>query len=172
MSTLKKLGFGLIALSGLLLFVYIRGCQSGYTPPVSPGVLKPDEKEQILIDPTHHTITVVTPNGVTRKTLPDNPSTVIIKKGGDVVVKSPQFGYQQKPFIGVGFSNKWRFIAGCDLFYFKHLDLGPGLSFEPNQPFDTMRVNAVLSYNIWSNTRVGVAIDHLGKFAGFVTVRL
>ncbi len=163
------IGLGLILFA---LFFYVKGCVRANPGLPSPAILKPGDKEEILVDPTRHTITIVTPHGVTQTTLPDKPSTITLRDNGDVKVSAPQIGFQHRPFIGLGFANKWRFIGGCDLFYFKKLDFGPGLSFEPNQPFDTMRLNALLSYNVWSNTRVGVGIDHLGQFSGFVSVRL
>lgn len=174
MSLKNKILAFTIAVSAAILggFLFGKGCFRSKPVTATPAVLKADEKEQILIDPTRHTITIVTPEGITRKTLTDNPSTVILRKNGDVVVNVPQFGFQHRPFIGVGFSEKWRFVGGCDLLFFKHLDLGPALSFEPMQVFESARVNLVLSYNVWSNTRVGIAIDHTGQFAGFVSVRL
>lgn len=171
---LKRLG--IYVLVGLILggFLYVKGCLAGRKaiPSTAPAALKPTDKEQILIDPIHHKITTVTHTGTSVTTLPDHPSTITEHTDGSVSVNIPQFGYEQQPFIGYGFSNQWKLMAGCDLAYWKRLDFGVGLDFTPYHPFDTMRVAALVSYTIWSNTRASLGVEHTGMIVGMLTVRL
>lgn len=173
--TIKQSGVAILAgflLAGLL---YMKGCIAGrktVSLKTASAALKPTDKEQVLIDPTRHTMTTITHSGTSQTTLPDRPSTVTIDNDGKVTLNTPQFGYEERPFVGYGFANKYRMAAGCDLLYWKRLDIGPAITFEPYHVFETMRIAVLVSYNVWSNTRVGVAVDHFGQVGGFITVRL
>lgn len=174
--TIKQ--FSTYALAGLILggLLYMKGCLAGRKArPDSqsiPAVLKPNEKEQVLIDPVKHVLTVVTKDGVTRTVLSDRLSTITERSDGTLVVNTPQFGYEQRSFIGGGFTTTWRMAIGCDMFFFKRLDLGPLITFESSDPLTNARVGVILSYTVLSNTRVGLSIDHLAYPGLFITVRL
>ncbi len=156
----------------LLSALGLRACETKQQEQIASTNLKAGVQEKIIINPTKHTLTVVTASGPKTVHLPDHASSVEIFKTGKVKTTVPQLGYEQMPFIGFGFSHVWKIVGGVDLLYFKGLDLGPAIMFAPNNVFDSMRVAGVLSYTVTSNTRVGVSIDHLGTFGMFVTVRL
>ncbi len=150
----------------------LRACETKQQEQIASTTLKAGVREKIIINPTKHIVSVTTSAGTKVTHLPDRASSIEIFKDGRVKATVPQIGYEHLPFIGYGFSHVWKVTAGCDLVYFKGLDLGPAIMFAPNNVFDSMRVAGVLSYTVWSNTRVGVSIDHLGTFGMFVTVRL
>lgn len=167
----------LFVLAGLILggLIYMKGCLAGRKTTSlqsSPAVLKPTDKEQVIVDPLHHKIQIVTHGGVKTETLPDRPSTITEHNDGTVTVTASQFGYEQRPFVGYGYSNKFRIGIGCDLFYFKKLDFGPLVTFQPYQPVGDMRLGVLASFNVWSNVRLSIGMDHTGTVNGFVTVRL
>ncbi len=156
----------------LLSALGLRACQTKQQEQIASTTLRANVQEKIVINPTKHTVTITTAKGTKVTHLPDRASSIEVFHNGSVKATSPQFGYEQRPFVGFGFSHVWKIVAGADLIYFKGLDLGPAVMFAPNNPFDTMRFAGVLSYTVTSNTRVGVSIDHLGTFGLFVTVRL
>ena len=162
-------GGTILVLLGLLS---LRACQTKQEENIASTSLRANVQEKIVINPTKHTVTITTAKGTKTTRLPDRASSIEVFKTGGVKATIPQFGYEQRPFIGFGFSHVWKIVAGADLLYFKGLDLGPAVMFAPNNVFDSMRVAGVLSYTVTSNTRVGMSIDHLGTFGLFVTVRL
>lgn len=138
--------------------------------PVPANVLPKDDNEQILIDPVHKSLIVVNSNGTRTLTLPDRPTTIDIRKNGTINVTSPQYGMERRIFGGVYASDKFRIAAGADLWYFKKLDLGVGLAGEvgPHLPI----VFGQVSYNIYSNCRVGLAYGSDRYIGGTLTVRI
>lgn len=152
---------------GLVVFVlgsvFVWGrCGRRTTVPKTmlPTVLPVKDKEQIIVDPFHHVIQIVTATGVKHTTLPDRPSTIDILKDGSVKVTSPQFGTELRPFVGVGFNLRSGVIlGGVDLLYWKKLDLGIGLSMNPSHIQDTAALIGV-SYNLYSNTSISLGIDN------------
>ncbi len=158
-----------IVLSGLLIaFLYGRCARKSL-----PGLgakLPVTDKEQILLDPVRHTITVITASGHKTSTLPDRVSTIDIRKDGSIVVTAKQFGFEQRPFFGGSFSDIGRFIAGSDMFYWKKLDLGAGLGV--NKDINDLRFFVKVSYNVYSNLQLGVTYDHRQQFGACITVRI
>jgi len=135
----------------------------------APPVLPPADKEQILINPVKHTITIVTAAGHKTLTLPDRLSTIDVLKNGNVSVTSPQFGLEHAPFVGATFADKLRFGAGLDGLYWKRLDLGLGAA--GGSGASTVMF-AVLSYNVWDNMRLGITYDHQQHVGVGITVRI
>jgi len=127
---------------------------------VSATVLPKLDKEQIIVDPFHHTIQVVTSSGVKQTTLPDRPTKIDILKDGTVKITASQFGTELRPFLGVGFTLRSGVVLyGVDLLYWKKLDLGLGFSTSPTRIQDTSIFLGV-SYNVWSNTSISLGVDN------------
>ena len=152
----------------LLSTVFLYG-RCGKPKPVVPNVLPPNTVEQILVNPTNHTITVVTPTGSQVVTLPDHVSTIDLGTNGKITVKAPQFGLEVKPFVGAFYSDALRFGGGVDGLYFKKLDLGLGVA--GGSSCHTVAF-VQLGYTLWDNLKVGVTYDHLGHFGAGISVRI
>jgi hypothetical protein len=154
---------------GILLFVFGLG-RCGRGKPTVPNVLPPNDKEQIIVDPVKHTLIIVRPGGNETVTLPDRPSVIDIRKDGSVSVTSKQFGFEHRFFLGLDGSDAIRGMAGMDFGYWKKLDLGVGVMGQFGNY--TPRVFAMVSYNVYSNCRVGVTIDNTQHVGIGLTVRL
>lgn len=127
---------------------------------VPASVLPKNDKEQIIVDPFHRTMQVVTANGIKQTTLPDRPSKIDILRDGSVKITASQFGTELCPYLGVGFTLRGGVaLYGVDLLYFKKLDLGLGLSTNPSRIQD-MSIFLGISYNVYSNTAITVGIDN------------
>lgn len=149
-----KLSIGVVVIAGVFL---LRNCGQRIA---KPGVLRPDTKEQIIIDPRNRRIQIVTENGVKQTTLPDRPSTIDILKDGTVKVNAPQIGWETSPFIGVGYAlSGGQLLGGVDLAYWKKLDLGVGVAMNPTYVQDA-RLFVGVSYCFYSNTSLMLGIDN------------
>jgi hypothetical protein len=160
--------------AGLLFaFAFYKGCQMGrhsYLPQVS-NVIPKDDKEQITVNPVNHTLTIRRPGQKDQTlTLPDRVSTVDITKANMVKVTSKQYGLELHPFIAITMADSIRVGLGLDTLYYKRLDFGVGAASEPGQHPPV--VFAKLSYNIWSNTQIGISIDNHKNVGASFSVRL
>ena len=167
-----KLRYKLVSVGALLAGVFLWGrCsrQLRYVP-VPANVLPKEDKEQIIVDPAHHNLIIVRATGNETLSLPDRRSTIDIRKDGTTKITVDQFGWEHRPFVGVQASEKFRVAAGMDAFYFKKLDTGFGLASEigPHLPI----VFGQVSYNVWSNCRIGLAYGSNRFIGGTLTVRL
>lgn len=169
-----KLRYKILIPLSLLLIAFLFGrCQRQSAPAGSPppAVLPLDDREQIQVNPGLHTLIVLRPGQKEEKlTLPDHPTIIDIKKDNTVNVIVPQFGYEQRPFIGVSISDRGRFIAGGDVFYYKHLDIGPGVGIQKDLASFVFIIK--LSYVVYSNTSLGLIVDNQKHIGGSLTVRL
>ncbi len=136
----------------------------------APTVLPSNDKEQIIVNPVKHQLILVRPAGNEVLTLPDRVSTIDIHKDGTVSVTSPQFGVEHRLFGGAHVSNTFRIAVGMDLLYYKRLDLGLGAASRIG--ISTPILFTQVSYNVWSNCRVGVAYGTDRFIGGTLTVRL
>lgn len=168
-----KFRYKAIALSvvTLLAFVfgYLKHSPSGVVPSHAT-ILPSNDKQQVLIDPIKHRITIVTPQGTKVTTLPDRPSVIDIRKDGTVAVNASQFGFETRLFFGGQASEKLRMILGSDLFYFKHFDLGLGIGDTTGLSSPTGFVK--VSYNVWSNLQAGLTYDTRRHIGVCLTVRI
>lgn len=141
-----------------VIFMWGRHSRTVSVGPTTPPILPKEDKEQIIVDTRHHTITRVTEKGTQVTYLPEKPTVIDLRKGGDVVVHSPQYGYQVRPYVGLVFSDDARGALGLDLFYFKRLNVGMGMALR----FDGRdgRLYAALSYNVSGNMYAAVTLDH------------
>lgn len=170
-----KIGFVLTTLAGVFLW---GRCSRPvpHTVPKPAAVLPKNDKEQILFNPLKHTITVVTTTGVKTETLPDKTSTVDIENNGQIKVTAPQFGFETRPFVGIGFGSGARLYAGADFGYIKKFDIGLGLAsprlFHQSTNLADIRAGLFGSYNFWSNSRVTIGIDNQKTVHFLLSVRL
>lgn len=170
----KLIGLGiLLALEALLL----KGCPNGIVKrPSGPIVLPPGTTEQVVIDPVKHQLIITTPKGTTTQTLPDRRSTFDVTTNGTVKVSAAQFGYEARPYLGIGAEGGLRAYLGCDLFYFKKLDIGLGIGLPPfqrsNWQISDIRPLLNVGYNLWSNTSLNVGLDTSKNVHVFLTVRI
>lgn len=166
------IGLNLIVLGSLLGF---RACQKKHDSKTSSAVLGPNTAEKLIVDGLRHTITIVKPEGTTVTSLPIRPSSVEIMKDGKVIVTAPQYGFEAVPFIGIGYSSQLNDYIGCDLYYWKRLDLGVAFSFDRELKIKALGFPVVLSYAIWHNTRLSIGLEPVGpshSIHGMVSVRL
>ena len=136
-----------------------------------PAVLPANDKEQILVDPKHNSLIIVTAKGSQTLSLPNRRSVIDIHTNGSVSVTAPQSGFEALPFMGVNVSDKLRVAIGADMFYLKRLDLGVGLM-DQLSTASAPKVFVMVSYTVWSNTRVGLSFDSSSHVGLGVTVRL
>lgn len=148
---------------GVLVAVFSLGrCRRApHSPKVSAtAVLPKADKEQVIVDPFHHTIHIITQQGIEQMTLPDHSSKIDVLKDGSVKITASQFGVELRPYLGVGFTlRSGTVMYGTDLLYWKKLDLGVGLSIPPGQIRDA-GIFLGVSYNIYSNTSIVLGIDN------------
>jgi len=166
---------GLIAALGVFGFKACRKIQKTQDTAAVSTILKPNEERKVIIDPIKHKITTVTrnPDGSTktRETyLPDRPTQIIENKDGTIKIIVRKFGTEVRPYIGVGFGDVTRIQIGTDVFYYKKLDLGLGLGFNPTKLKD-IRPNLNLSYNVYSNTSLFIGVDSHRDILGGLKVR-
>lgn len=179
-ANLKKTAIivGAIAL-GLVGFKVAHKVQQKQDKQATSTILQPGQAEKIVVNPTNHTIEIVTPKKTTTTFLPDRPTQIIENKDGSITVIDHKIGVEAKPYLGVGGSldGTPRIHAGADLFYFHKLDLGAGLDFNAGvfkdiSSFQDTRLALNASYNVWSNTSLALSVDNR-RFVGlFVKVRL
>ncbi len=163
----------IIMVVAVLAGVFLWGRCSKTTPTHGPNpaaVLPQEDRERIVIDGLHHTISIVTSEGVQKLSLPDRISTIDVRKDGTVNVTSPQLGWELRPFVGAHISDKTRVALGTDLWCFKKLDVGLGMSNEIGRIAPV--VFGQVSYNVWSNCRVGLAYGSNKYIGATLTVRI
>ena len=168
------LRYKLLAVLIILVSVFLYGrCSRPNAPqgkPNSPAVLPPNDLEEIIVDPVKHTLIVVKPTGNQTMTLPDHQSVIDFHKDGSVKITSPQSGLEHRFFFGIQGSNMFLVAAGMDGAYFKKLDVGLGVAdgFGEHTPI----VFAQVSYNFYSNCRIGLTYGMDRLIGGSITVRL
>lgn len=156
-------GYVIIATGLLVYFLYPKA------KPVSK-ILPLNDVEQIIVDPVKHELIITTPKGQVTKTLPDRQSIIDVQKDGTVKISSAQFGFEEKPFLGLQASNHFRFMAGSDQFFYKKLDFGLAIGVQPN--LASIVGIGQISYNVYNNTRIGVTFDTDRHVGIGITVRL
>src|ERR1035438_10221296 len=155
-----RLRYKIVSVLLILVGVFLYGRCSKQKSPV---VLPSSDVEQIRVDPITHKLIILTSKGTQTITLPDQVSTIDVRKDGTVKVTSPQFGLQFRPFVGMYYSDVLRFGAGADLVYWKRLDLGIGMA--GGASLHTVAF-AQLTYCVWDNVGASLTYDHLGHIGG------
>lgn len=122
-------------------------------------VLAPDVKEKIIIDPRKKKLTVITKERTDTLFLPNRPTSIEIPHKGPVRITRRTWGFEMAPFGTVVFTDTLRAGIGADVFYWNKLSLGFGGATNVTNFFDG-RIFASLSYNMYSNTSLGLVIDN------------
>lgn len=163
-------GLFVLVLLGLYSCLRLRYGKPGKltVPPVT--VLPKGDREQIIVDPVKHSLIIVRPTGNETISLPDRPTMIDVKTDNTVQVTSPQWGFENRPFVGAIVSDRFRVGAGVDFLYFKRFDLGAGAASAVNK-LDVVGFGA-LSYNVYSNCRVGITYDTGRRVGAVITVRI
>lgn len=162
-----------VLLTGALFLYYRYGMRHARMEDAKTGatVLAPDDNEKIVVDPDKHTISITTQKGTTTEFLPSRPSSIELKKGGDVIVTARQYGIETVFFAGGGVSNDGLRVAiGTDLWYFKRLDIGTFVS-DSTKDLTKLRIGVNLSYSVWHDTRLTLGLDNTGTPELLITER-
>lgn len=168
-------GLAALFLLGLYLLLRVRsgGARGTLSRPASPGAVLPkDDNEQIIVDPHLHTLIITRPTGTTVTHLPDHATVIDVRKDGTVGVTSPQWGLERRLFAGAYMSDKFRLALGMDGLYFKRLDFGIGVAGQLGISGHPPIGFAQVSYNVWSNCRIGIVYGTNRYVGGTLTVRL
>lgn len=168
----KYMILGVIFLLALFGLKHCRKIQDTQDTAITSPVLKPDDKEKIIIDPIKHTVTRITNKGTTVTNLPDRPVSITEGKDGLITIHSRTWGKELRPFIGAGvdLSPAARLHLGADLFYWHKLDLGLGVGVNPVAIKNTT-LNLNVSYNFYNNTSIALSIDNRKVPGLFLKVR-
>ncbi len=169
-----RLRYKLISVGAILAGVFLWGRCSrtkNLSVPVPVNVLPSNDSEQITVNPSTHQLVILRPNGNRIvETLPDRQSTIDIRKDGQVIVTSKQFGFEHHAFIGLLGSDQFRIGAGMDGLYWKKLDLGIGVADRIGAY--TPIGFAKLTYTIKGNLQVGVVYQTNQYIGGILAVRI
>ena len=137
---------------------------------ISCAVLPPDVREKIIVDPRHSKITVITKDRTDTLFLPDRPTSIIIPNVGPVRIERRTWGFEMAPFAALVVTDTLRAGVGIDGFYWNKLNLGSGIGLNvPNLFGDKsgvqlktlldVRFFTHVSYNLYSNTSLGLVLD-------------
>lgn len=123
--------------------------------------LAPDDRELIHYNETNHTVTITTKQGTTTTEYSRNP-TVHIENNEAVKVDRHDYGFETEPYVGFGIHDRPRIELGASLFYYNRWDLGVGIAASTNSNLSVnewIRGEAMISYNVYSNTNLFVGVD-------------
>lgn len=121
--------------------------------------LAPDVREKIIVDPRKKKITVITKERTDTLFLPNRPTAIEIPYKGAVRITRRTWGFELAPFGTIVFTDTLRAGMGADIFYWNKLSFGFGAATNVTNFFDG-RVFAHLSYNVYSNTSLGLVVDN------------
>lgn len=124
--------------------------------------LAPDVREKIIVDPQKKKLTVITKERTDTLFLPNRATAIEIPHHGPVRITRRTWGFELAPFGTVVFTDTLRAGVGADVFYWNKLSLGFGGATNVKNFFDG-RVFAHLSYNVYSNSSLGVVVDNSKK---------
>ena len=138
---------------------------------VSCAVLPPDVREKIIIDPRRNKLTIITPERTDELFLPDRPTSIEIPYKGPVRVNRRTYGFEMAPFASLVVTDTLRAGVGIDGFYWHRFNVGSGIGLNvPNligNDRSSTRLKSLLdvrfftqiSYNVYSNTSIGLVLD-------------
>lgn len=161
-----KRSLGLIGLAVVLLlggFLWLKHrVERVISIPSIPGHtgLAADERELITFNEKTHRVIVETSSG-TVKMYARNP-TVRIKKDGRVTVDRHMFGFEARPFIGVGYSDTTRALLGFEPFYWGPFDASVSVGVSLDNQYVFAKPYAAVGYNCWGNLSVNAGINPAG----------
>ncbi len=137
-------------------------------------ILPADVQEKLIIDPTHHSLIILSDKGTKAITLPNRPSSIEVLKNGKLRLNVPQYGWEHSPFIGIGYSTQLNDYIGLDLWYWKQIDLGTSFGFDRNLKIRTLGFPIVISYTVYHNMRLSIGVEPFGEhnIHGLISVRI
>jgi hypothetical protein len=136
--------------------------------PASHVLLPKNDKEQIHINSSRHTITIVTPGKSTTE-FAKNP-TIEVRNNGQIVVARHITGFEVSPTLGASYGDKLRVALGSDLFYLYRFDVGvSGLI--ANGGTNVFRLGVTCSYNLYDSTSIFVGLDSAKSPIGGIKLR-
>lgn len=122
--------------------------------------LRSDERELVTFNEKTHRVIVETSSG-TVKMYARNP-TVRIKKDGRVTVDRHMFGFEARPFIGVGYADTTRALLGFEPFYAGAFDASASLGVALDRQYVLAKPYIAIGYNCWSNLSVNAGVNPTG----------
>jgi len=169
--SLILISIGVIIFSILL---GLRACQAKRDKGIVSPILRADVDEKIIVNPSKHSLVIINRQGTQALVLPDRASSIEVLKTGKLRLTVPQYGFIVSPFIGIGWGGQLNDYVGCDLFYWKRLDVGMAFSFDRELKIRSLGFPLVLSATIWHNMRLSLGYEAFGSktIHGFVSVRL
>lgn len=122
--------------------------------------LAADEAAIVRFNEKTHRVTITTSSG-TVKMYARNP-TIRVKNDGRVVVNRHIFGFQARPFIGIGYSDTTRALIGFEPVYWGAFDasISAGISLDNEYVFAKPYV--AVGYNCWGNLSVNGGVNPAG----------
>lgn len=166
----KYLYIALAVAIGLVTFGLIRHWSMKKDAAIASPVLPPDVREKIIVDPRHSSLIVITKDRTDTLFLPDRPTAITIPNVGPVRIERRTWGYEVAPFAAIVVTDTLRAGIGVDGFYWNRFNFGSGIGINvPNILGDShvvrlatlldVRFFAHVSYNLYSNTSVGLVLD-------------
>lgn len=164
---------GLIVVLLLAIYGYIQHkIDQNKDRSIISTVLKPNEREKLIINEKNHTITTITRDGT--KVQPIGPkSSITVGDDGKITIQTRTFGTELSPFIGVGFDSgiTGRAALGLNGFYWRQFELGCGISDSFTNVKDA-RLFVQGSYNFYGNMAIGITVDNHKTIGALLSVRL
>lgn len=166
MTKIRGIIYG-VTIIGLLAFLWFQRRKHDVTvaAQIKSIVLPANDQAKVIVDPLHHTITVVKRGegnkvDTTTTFLPRGGASVELRKDGSVVVTAPKWGTEVNPFLGgaLGSDIRGRAALGLNLLYVQRWELGTGFLFSPN--IHDTRLFVHVSYNLYSNYYVAGGFDN------------
>lgn len=125
---------------------------------ISSPILAPAVREKIIVDPRRNKMTVITRERTDTLFLPDRPTAIEIPYKGKIRIERRTWGFEFAPFGSVFFTDKLMVGAGADGVYWHKFNFGSGMATNVTRLFD-IRFFSHISYNLYSNTSLGLVID-------------
>lgn len=154
---------------GLLAFLWVQRHEHDTTvaAQIKSVVLPTNDQAKVIIDPAHHTVTVVKRGAgdkvtTTTSFLSSRGASIDLRRDGNVVVTSPKWGTEVNPFVGGAFGSDIRLRAalGLNLLYVQRWELGGGLLMDTN--IHDTRAFVHVSYNVYGNYYLAAGVDNKG----------
>lgn len=162
----------LLTLLGIIWFSFFAKVDIQTQQQIVSQQLKPGEKQKIIVQQTKRDLTIVTDKGIEHIDLPNHPYSITLTDDNKLVVQTRKKGLGLSPFVGLNYEKNLRGYVGSDIFFFRRLDVGIGVSLQFIHPGKDIRLMVSSSYTVWSNTSVYVGIDNQKKINFGIKVRL
>lgn len=167
----RYLYLGLAAVIAAIVLWFVHKRDKKVDAGISCAVLAPDVREKIIIDPRRNKLTVITKERTDELFLPDRPTSIEIPHTGPIRITRRTYGFEMAPFASLVVTDTLRAGVGIDGFYWHRFNVGSGIGLNiPNligNDRSSTRLKSLLdvrfftqvSYNVWSNTSIGLVLD-------------